>query len=193
MEPTREIRDRLKDLCASQKLAVVATHCGGQPYASLVAFVASDDLRDIFFVTARTTRKFANLTKDSRVAVLINSSTNAESDFHEAVSITATESREAGRIFMLPAQKWARRISGVYGNALAVAAPAQAHAVLTAKPDGGYVVSVRAPLAARFGADELCSQFDTGGGRKGAAGINHLPESELGRFIATFYAVFSRS
>jgi nitroimidazol reductase NimA-like FMN-containing flavoprotein (pyridoxamine 5'-phosphate oxidase superfamily) len=90
MEPTRKIRDRLKDLCASQKLAVVSTHSGGQPYASLVAFVASDDLRHIFFVTARTTRKFANLTKDPRVAVLINSSTNAESDFHEAVSITAT-------------------------------------------------------------------------------------------------------
>ena len=90
MEPTRKIRDRLKDLCTSQKLAVVSTHSGGQPYASLVAFVASDDLRHIFFVTARTTRKFANLTKDPRVAVLINSSTNAESDFHEAVSITAT-------------------------------------------------------------------------------------------------------
>ena len=90
MEPTREIRDRLKDLCTSQKLAVVSTHSDGQPYASLVAFVASDDLRHIFFMTARATRKFANLTKDPRVAVLINSRTNAESDFHEAVSITAT-------------------------------------------------------------------------------------------------------
>ena len=90
MELTQEIRDRLKDLCTSQKLAVVSTHSGGQPYASLVAFVASDDLRHIFFVTARTTRKFANLKKDPRVAVLINSSSNAESDFHEAVSITAT-------------------------------------------------------------------------------------------------------
>ncbi|MGD9081132.1 MAG: pyridoxamine 5'-phosphate oxidase family protein, partial [Desulfobacterales bacterium] len=90
MEPTQEIQSRLKDLCTSQKLAVVSTQSGGQPYASLVAFVASDDLRHIFFVTARTTRKFANLTKDPRVAVLINSSTNDEADFHEAVSITAT-------------------------------------------------------------------------------------------------------
>ena len=88
MEPTEEIRSRLKDLCTSQKLAVVSTQSGGQPYASLVAFVASDDLRHIFFVTARTTRKFAYLTEDSRVAVLINSSTNQESDFHDAVSIT---------------------------------------------------------------------------------------------------------
>jgi hypothetical protein len=111
-------------------------------------------------------------------------------DMVRAVAVSAAEARDTGRIFMLPAEKWARRISGVFGNQLAVEAPAQAHAVLTAKPDGAYVVSVRAPLAAKSGADELCSQFDTGGGRKGAAGINHLPESELGRFIATFFKVF---
>jgi hypothetical protein len=116
-----------------------------------------------------------------------------QADMARAVAVSATEARSSGRVFMLPAEKWARRISGVFGNQLAVEAPAQAHAVLTAKPEGGYVVSVRAPLIARSGADELCSQFETGGGRKAAAGINHLPESELGRFIATFFAVFNRS
>ena len=119
--------------------------------------------------------------------------TGYQEDMTRAVALDATEARAAGRIFMLPAEKWARRISGVFGNQLAVESPAQAHAVLTAKPGGGYVVSVRAPLVAKSGADELCSQFDTGGGRKGAAGINHLPDTEVGRFIATFFAVFSRS
>ena len=90
MEATEEIQRRLRDLCISQKLAVVSTQSDGQPYASLVAFVASDDLHHIFFVTPRTTRKFANLTSDPRVAVLINSSANEESDFHDAISITAT-------------------------------------------------------------------------------------------------------
>ena len=94
MEPSEEIRSRLRDLCISQKLAVVSTQSEGQPYASLVAFAASDDLRHIFFVTARTTRKFANLTKDARVAVLINSSVNRESDFHDAVSVTVTGTAE---------------------------------------------------------------------------------------------------
>lgn len=111
-------------------------------------------------------------------------------DMARAVAVDAVEMRAAGRIFMLPAEKWARRISGVFGNRLAVESPAQAHAVLTAKPGGGYVVSVRAPLAARSGADELCSRFDSGGGRKGAAGINHLPEPELGRFIASFFEIY---
>lgn len=113
-----------------------------------------------------------------------------QDDMARAAAVGATEARAAGRIFMLPAEKWARRISGAFGNRLAVESPAQAHAVLTAKPGGGYVVSVRAPLVAKSGADELCSQFDSGGGRKGAAGINHLPESELGRFIALFFRIF---
>ena len=90
METSVEIQNRLRNLCESQKLAVVSTQSDGQPYASLVAFVATDDLRHIFFVTPRTTRKFANLASDSRVAVLVNSSVNTESDFHEAISITAT-------------------------------------------------------------------------------------------------------
>ncbi len=113
-----------------------------------------------------------------------------QDDMARAVAVSAAEARPSGRIFMLPAEKWARRISGVFGNQLAVDSPAQAHAVLTAKPDGGYVVSVRAPLATKSGADQLCSQFETGGGRKGAAGINHLPESELGRFIASFFEIY---
>ncbi len=113
-----------------------------------------------------------------------------QEDMARAVAVNPSEARDSGRIFMLPAEKWARRISGVFGNLLAVESPAQAHAVLTAKPGGGYVVSVRAPLATKSGADQLCSQFESGGGRKGAAGINHLPESELGRFIARFFETY---
>ena len=110
-----------------------------------------------------------------------------------ALNVAATETRAAGCIYMLPAEKWARRISGVFGNRLAVEFTTQAHAVLTAKEGGGYVVSVRAPVATPSGADEICSQFETGGGRHGAAGINHLPESELERFIDIFYSTYTRT
>lgn len=111
-------------------------------------------------------------------------------DMAHADSAKAEEDRPSGRVFILPAEKWARRISGVLGNRLAVASPTQAHAVLTRKPEGGFVVSVRAPLNNKTGADEICSQFETGGGRKGAAGINHLPESEYERFVNLFYSVY---
>jgi single-stranded DNA-specific DHH superfamily exonuclease len=98
--------------------------------------------------------------------------------------------RPGGRLFVLPAEKWARRISGVLGNRLAESSPDQAHAVLTRKPEGGFLVSVRAPLNNKAGADEICSQFESGGGRKGAAGINHLPETDFDRFVNLFYSVY---
>lgn len=116
-----------------------------------------------------------------------------EHDMTLARDIAATQDCTAARIFVLPAEKWARRISGVFGNRLAVDSPVQAHAVLTARTAGGYVVSVRAPIATPSGADEVCSQFASGGGRRGAAGINHLPETELVRFVARFFSTFTRS
>jgi len=89
-----QFRQRLAELFRSQNLATLATHNDGQPYASLVAFYAADDLKHIYFVTPKTTRKFANLNADSRVAVMVNSSTNRASDFHRAISVTAVGSAE---------------------------------------------------------------------------------------------------
>jgi len=48
------------------------------------------------------------------------------------------------------------------------------------------LVGVRAPLNNKTGADELCRQFPSGGGRKAAAGINQLPEEQLTSFIDRF-------
>ena len=88
--------------------------------------------------------------------------------------------------YILPDEAWARRISGVFGNELANQNPECAHAVLSYNSQGGYQISVRAPLNSKTGADELCSMFTTGGGRKSAAGINHLPLNELSTFITAF-------
>ena len=89
-------------------------------------------------------------------------------------------------VYLLPDVAWARRISGVFGNELANRSPERAHAVLSFTEKGDYQVSVRAPLTNKTGADELCSAFPTGGGRKGAAGINHLPPDNLPAFITAF-------
>ena len=94
MDKTDTIHESLKELFASQTLAVLSTHQDGQPYASLVAFVATEDLKHIFFVTPKTTRKFDNLSTDSRVAMLINSSQNKAADFHQALAVTAVGSAE---------------------------------------------------------------------------------------------------
>jgi single-stranded DNA-specific DHH superfamily exonuclease len=97
------------------------------------------------------------------------------------------EVRAGGAVFVLPDAAWARRVSGVYANDLASAHPQRAHALLTRAPGGHYVVSVRAPLSNKSGADELCKRFETGGGRKAAAGINVLPEDRIPDFVAAFF------
>lgn len=89
METSDQIRKTLIALFNAQNLASLCTQQDGQPYGSLVAFYAADDLKRLFFVTAKTTRKFGNLIADSRVAVLINNSTNQTTDFHAAVAVTA--------------------------------------------------------------------------------------------------------
>lgn len=99
----------------------------------------------------------------------------------EAVKPEFTDNHTA--VYILPDAKWSRRVSGVFGNHLSTSAPDLAHAVLTALPGGGFMVSVRAPQVNQTGADELCRRFATGGGRKGAAGINRLPASDLALFI----------
>jgi hypothetical protein len=94
------------------------------------------------------------------------------------------------RLVILPAESWARRASGVYANELAQDAPEKAHAILTRLGGGGFLVSVRAPVARPEGADQLCRCFPTGGGRTGAAGINHLPEVDYDAFLEAFRAAF---
>ena len=112
-------------------------------------------------------------------------------DMAAAGKIEAHFVEDHAAVFMLPDAAWARRVSGVYGNDLANQYPDRAHAVITAKKDGDFLVSVRAPLANRTGADEICRQFPTGGGRKAAAGINQLPEDSLDKFIGVFAEFYS--
>ena len=83
-------------------------------------------------------------------------------------------------------EKWARRVSGVYSNELANKSPDKAHAILTEKEQGDYLLSIRAPLNRKYGADILASLFPTGGGRKAAAGINSLLPEQLNSFISEF-------
>jgi hypothetical protein len=86
-------------------------------------------------------------------------------------------------VYVLPDAPWSRRVRGVFSNELANDWPRLAHAILTPNVKGGYTVSVRAPLAKRMGADALCRQFATGGGRSAAAGIDHLPPDQLREFV----------
>lgn len=89
METTEHLRERVRELVAAQRLAVLATQAEGRPYASLVAFAATEDLEGVLFATARGTRKYRNLAACPRVALLIDSRSNRESDLRDATAVTA--------------------------------------------------------------------------------------------------------
>jgi single-stranded DNA-specific DHH superfamily exonuclease len=93
-------------------------------------------------------------------------------------------------VYVLPDAAWSRRVRGAFGNELANRFPDLAHAILTPDAQGGYVVSVRAPRTRPTGADALCREFTTGGGRSAAAGINHLPEEGLPEFVRRLEQAF---
>jgi hypothetical protein len=93
-------------------------------------------------------------------------------------------------IIVLPNEPWARRAIGVLTNELVQSRPRAALAILSPKASGGFTVSVRVPADSPASAAEFCGGFDTGGGRKSAGGINHLPEADLDRFAACFEARF---
>lgn len=115
-----------------------------------------------------------------------------QSDYQQVSSLAPVHENEAVRVFELPSEAWARRISGVFGNEIVNQDPNRAQAVLTQNQDGqSYMVSLRAPLSNRTGADEVCSGFETGGGRKAAAGINVLPVADKQRFIQVLTDYYS--
>ena len=113
-----------------------------------------------------------------------------EDDMARAEGVHADSETAAGSVYLLPNEGWARRIVGVMGNDLAKQFPDRAHALLVNKGDGNYRVSVRAPYNRKDGADELCRQFPSGGGRKAAAGINALAQDSIAQFVDQFNIQF---
>jgi hypothetical protein len=118
-----------------------------------------------------------------------------EQDMAKALAIEPTHQSEKAAMFILPNEKWARRVSGVVGNELANQYPDRAHAILTEREkmvenaDGTqektYQVSIRAPKNNPVGADEIAAKFG-GGGRKGAAGVDVLPLTQVSDLQISF-------
>lgn len=105
-----------------------------------------------------------------------------QDDMNKAASLLPHHETPDAAVYMLPSEAWARRVSGVFSNDLANQHESRAHAVLTERSDGDYLVSVRAPMNNKRGADQVCRQFATGGGRAAAAGINQLAASDVENF-----------
>lgn len=106
-----------------------------------------------------------------------------QADLAQAWSASRHWWNGGGSIHVLPDERWARRVLGTYANELDRADPSCGHAVLREQPGCAYALSLRAPR----GAHQLCRRFG-GGGRAGAAGVDHLPGWRFSEFVDAFGA-----
>ena len=101
MESPTDLTKKIKDLFDRQRIGVLSTQKGNRPYASLVAFAATDDFKCFVFATPRTTRKYANIMASSRAALLVDNRSNRASDFRKAMAVTVVgtvrELKKTGR------------------------------------------------------------------------------------------------
>jgi len=167
------------DLSALEELGTYINYNGYGPAIEDLHF----DPQDLYFklYVAAGPLDFVRHSPD-----FIKLSSGYREDMAQAEALQPLHSTRTTAVFLLPDAPWARRVSGVYSNDLATNHPGRAHAVLTIKDNGNYLISVRAPMTNKRGAAELCMQFPTGGGRAAAAGINDLPAARLQDFVDAF-------
>ncbi len=84
------IPERIHWLLTGQPYAVLCTQSRSQPYGSLVAFAASDDLKTLVFSTPTTTRKYRLLIECEHVALLIDSRSACPGEMMQIEAVTAT-------------------------------------------------------------------------------------------------------
>ena len=85
-----QLRQKIADLLSKEKLAVLASWDGKQPYNTLVAYIFTEDLKSILFATRKDTKKYQNIAKYPYVSLLIDNRTNDKKDFKDAVALTVS-------------------------------------------------------------------------------------------------------
>ncbi|MBN1367126.1 MAG: pyridoxamine 5'-phosphate oxidase family protein [Dehalococcoidales bacterium] len=98
----------IKKVMEKQYFAVLASVGQGQPYSNLVAYTFTEDLKTIWFITSRNTRKYDNIKANKQVSLLIDNRRNQPEDLSGAVAITAigtvheetTSTNQAKSIFL---------------------------------------------------------------------------------------------
>ena len=89
-----EFLPQVGQLLDSQRVGVLATHYKNTPHQSLIAYIHSESLKDIFFITPRYTRKVEAMAADPRVAFIVDNRQNVESDFDACIAVTAKGTAE---------------------------------------------------------------------------------------------------
>jgi hypothetical protein len=151
-----------------------------------------DSIEDLHIDPAKLAREM-HLFEDpfdfvQRSSVFTRLALGYEADIRRARALTPTRQAPGATTLLLPDEPWARRAIGVLANEWTRARPESAIAILSPRGRGGFVVSVRIPAGRAVSADEFCREFEGGGGRKLAAGIDCLRDADVDDFIERFEA-----
>ena len=83
-----DVHERLGYLNKKQRYAVLATHSGGHPYTSLVAFALTPDEKGVLFATPKKTTKYKNILKNRKVSLLIDTRKNTAKGYMQSEAVT---------------------------------------------------------------------------------------------------------
>lgn len=106
-----QLPERIGRLVREWPYGVLCTQSQSQPYGSLVALAASDDLTTFVFSTPITTRKYRWLTQCDQVALVIDNRSGAPIEVMQVEAVTVT-----GRAHVVPPgpdfERWASQLIG---------------------------------------------------------------------------------
>lgn len=85
-----EIGNDIRNLLDTEYFGVLSTQYKGQPYASLISFATTPNLKQIIFSTPRHTRKYRLLSLSKHVALLIDNRSQVTSRINQIKAVTAT-------------------------------------------------------------------------------------------------------
>jgi len=83
-----KVKEDIRKMLNAQRLGVLATYGDKYPYATIVGFATTDDLRYMLFATLRNTRKYRNIMADPHVSILVDNRSNRAEDFSNAQALT---------------------------------------------------------------------------------------------------------
>ncbi|MGC9516713.1 MAG: pyridoxamine 5'-phosphate oxidase family protein [Methanomicrobiales archaeon] len=84
------LKEVIRELLESESFAVLSTQGQGQPYASLISFYSTPDLKNIVFATSKDTRKFSLISKSNPVALLVDDRSKTPPSVNKISAATVT-------------------------------------------------------------------------------------------------------
>jgi len=89
-EGPRGVEEAIRSLCEEQSFAVLATQGQGQPYATLISFATSLDMKYVVFATPVQTRKYSLIQGDQMISMLIDNRSSQPDSLNRISALTIT-------------------------------------------------------------------------------------------------------